>query len=120
MVGIRVREDLEFHKFRKLPNSQRTIVETISVDESGNYISPSGQSASVEDYKLNGWEESSMVTYTFNLKTNGRWLIIKYDESAKTVRYANISNNATMTTYDLAVTNYLTLTYDKLEEITDL
>ena len=66
-------------------------------------------------YSINDWKEEGTVTYTLNLNSEGKWLFIKYDESAKSARYANESNNPTMTTYTLASADYSTLTYDLLE-----
>jgi len=84
------------------------VLRTSNIDSSSLSINPS-------TYSINDWKETGSVTYTLNLNSEGKWLFIKYDESGKSARYANESNNPTMTTYALASDDYSTLTYDLLE-----
>jgi len=49
-------------------------------------------------------------TYLGKQANDSAWLFVKIT-AANVFSYATIENNATMTSYDLAKTNYLTLTY---------
>lgn len=54
--------------------------------------------------------EDSGNTYLGKQASDGAWLFQKIT-SADAFTYATIENNATITSYNLAKTNYLTLTY---------
>ena len=63
---------------------------------------------------------TTSVTYFCKMKTDGTWLFMKIDETGNfpTFTYANVSNNATKTTYALAYTDRTTLTYGLLNTLT--
>lgn len=64
-------------------------------------------------------EVSSTLTYIGKEKSDGTWLLQRITESGTitTIDYANIGNNGAQTTYTLAWTNRLTLTYTLLENL---
>jgi len=71
------------------------------------------------DYEVNDFDQAtSKILYAGKSKPDGTWLIIVSDDTAETIRYANISNNGAQTTYALAWTNHLTLTYDEIHDLT--
>lgn len=76
----------------------------------------------LKDYILQEPDDytTTNVTYLGKMKTDGTWLITKIDSTGNfdTFRYANVSNNATRTTYALAWTNRVTLTYGYLNTLT--
>ena len=98
-----------------LTNLQRQSIAIDIPNEALRVIDSSMSGIKPSAYTINDWKETGSVTYTLNMNSSGKWLFIKYDESAKSARYANESNNPTMTTYALASADYLTLNYDLLE-----
>jgi len=63
---------------------------------------------------------TTSVTYICKMKADGAWLFTKIDETGNfpTFTFANVSNNATMTTYLLAYASRTTLTYENINELT--
>lgn len=59
---------------------------------------------------------SATITYICKSASGGAWLIQKSDSGNKTMGYATVKNNPTVTTYANAVTDYLTLTYGLYHE----
>jgi len=86
-----------------------TVTTSSSADEESQYI--------LQDVD----EASSTLTYLGKLKNDGKWLIVKIDStSGATFRFANESNNSSYSDYSTAFTNRTTLTYELLEELSDL
>lgn len=120
----------------------RTISETVGSDEvhsqvvrnsnvAGTVINPSTEDTltdvknrlnAVKAYSLADYDDytTTNVTYVGKMKSDGTWLFIKVDKTGnfKSFRYANISNNATKTTYALAYSDRTTLTYDYFNILT--
>ena len=48
-------------------------------------------------------------------KDDGEWQVKRLDDTS--MRVAEVGNNPTMSTYTLAFSNYITLQYDKVEDI---
>lgn len=85
----------------------------IAIDSSGN------MKKDLSEYKGQDIEEvTTTLTYVGKLTTTGLWLILSIDTTTGVViRYANISNNSTKTTYTLAWTDRASLTYELLEDL---
>ena len=82
-----------------------------------------GFTSSLEKYITANIDEISKTLFYFGKQTStGIWLLQKLETSSNvtTISYANIGNNATQTTYTLAWTNRLTLTYQLFENLTDV
>ena len=60
---------------------------------------------------------SGAYTYYGFQKPDNEWEIKRIDTPLTQMRIANITNNPTQTTYDLAWSNVLILTYEKLGDI---
>jgi hypothetical protein len=93
--------------------------QVFTVDASGNIATATGGVAAYilqepDDYT------TTNVTYLGKMKTDGTYLIVKIDETGNfpTFRYANVSNNATLTTYALAWAARTTATYNYLNVLT--
>ncbi len=87
------------------------VTTTSGPDESSKYIMQYVDKTSI-----------SNVVYLCKERNNGKWLFTKINKSTGNPEFtfANISNNPTKTTYDLAFADRTSLTYEKLEEVTDL
>lgn len=76
----------------------------------------------LKDYILQEPDDytTTNVTYLGKMKTNGTWLITKIDSTGNfdTFRYANVSNNPTLTTYALAWAGRVAATYGYLNTLT--
>jgi hypothetical protein len=79
-------------------------------------------SGSLDKYVLHASDDytTTSVTYLCKMKTDGTWLFTKVDETGNfaVFTYANVSNNATKTTYALAYTDRTTLNYANLNTLT--
>lgn len=65
------------------------------------------------EYMVNDTVEDGQVTYIGREDVNGDWFVQKIDEtSGRSIRYATVKNNATITNYTDAWAAYLTLTYN--------
>lgn len=91
----------------------------------GNIINPATEESqlnTLQQYQCQELDDytTTNVSYVGLIKKDGTWLIKKLDETGNflTVRYSNISNNATRTTYALAWANRVTLTYDYINVLT--
>ena len=71
-------------------------------------------------YELQGWPSNGSIIYLTKSKNDGKWLTVEVDATNETMRYANESNNPTMTSYDLAYAARESLTYEKIEDLTGL
>ncbi len=69
-------------------------------------------------YELNDIEDATIAYFGLSSSDN-KWLIKRFDDSLGTMRYANISNNASVLTYADAWTNRATLTYARFNELTN-
>lgn len=71
-------------------------------------------------YTLQDKDASGVVQYFGFLISDKQWLILQIDTttSVQPFRYANVSSNATRTTYATAWTNRATLTYGLLSALT--
>lgn len=74
--------------------------------------------AAFELYQLNDLVDAA-VSYFGLASIDNKWLIKKFDDAAGTMRYANVSNNALVLTYNDAWTNRATLTYARFNELTN-
>ena len=73
------------------------------------------------NYKSNDLDIDGTTTYVGQQKvTTGEWLIQKIDDATGdlTITWANISNNALVTTYTDAWTDRATLTYNLIGDLT--
>ena len=65
------------------------------------------------EYNVNDLEEVGSIQYLGKEDSSGDWYIQKIDStSGKSIRYATINNNTSITSYSDAWTNRATLTYD--------
>ena len=100
--------------------------EALKRDSSGSrylveVIGSGGSSTDLKTYILNDFEvASSTLTYLGKEKNNGTWLVVSIDSSTGQFRFANVSNNSSLTTYTTAYAARATLTYDILENLTGL
>lgn len=71
--------------------------------------------------EINDQDETSASTYYYGFQSiEGRWIVLKQDNSASPIvsyRYASNQNNSTYTTYSTAWTNRATLSYDYFVKI---
>ena len=72
------------------------------------------------NYKNQEVDDADPITYIGQIKVSGEWLLTKMVDTAGDLAfsYANLSNNATMTTFNLAWTNRTTLTYTLISNLT--
>lgn len=68
-------------------------------------------------YALNDFENGATL-YLGKVKSDGTWLLQEYDQDIGSMRYANESNNASVTTYASAWSNKSTLTYNEFQVLT--
>ncbi len=123
------------NKIAKQEQDQRTYQNSadarrvMTVDEDGNYVSGGGSGTSVTPFIKTNYTmqyvdktSTSNVVYLCKERNNGKWLFTKINKSTGNPEFtfANVSNNPTKTTYDLAFADRTSLTYEKLEEVTDL
>lgn len=69
-------------------------------------------------YQLNDLEDAATSYFGLSDK-DGKWLLKKFVDSAGTMRYANESNNPTVTDYSTAWTNRATLNYNLFGDLTN-
>ena len=81
------------------------------------YVVPT--SGAFDLYNVNNLEDA-IPLYVGLTKSNGIWLIKRFNEATGSMDYANVSNNISIATYSLAWTNRATLTYSKFHEITGI
>lgn len=105
----------------RLTNSLGDISSTNPLPIEGSITSTAGASE-VSQYIFHDLDESgNPITYIGKEKNDGNWLVQEMDETSGLVmRYANISNNATRTTYSAAWSNRATLSYALLENLTSV
>jgi hypothetical protein len=98
------------------------------IDENGDAITSSnplpttgggggGGAGVFGPYALNDFENGATL-YLGKVKSDGTWLLQKYDQAIGSMRYANESNNASVTTYASAWSNKSTLTYNEFQVLT--
>jgi len=98
------------------------------IDENGDPINPGnplpttgggggGGAGVFGPYALNDFADGSTL-YLGKVKSDGTWLLQKYDQVIGSMRYANESNNAGVTTYTSAWGNKSTLNYDEFQVLT--
>jgi len=98
------------------------------LDEDGNPITSSnplpttgggggGSSGVFSSYALNDFENGTTL-YLGKVKSDGTWLLQKYDQGTGVMRYANESNNAGVTTYASAWSGKSGLTYNEFQVLT--
>lgn len=69
-------------------------------------------------YQLNDLEDAATAYFGLSDK-DGKWILKKFVDAAGTMRYANESNNPTVTDYSTAWTGRATLMYSRFEELTN-
>lgn len=69
-------------------------------------------------YQLNDLEDAATAYFGLSDK-DGKWLLKKFVDAAGTMRYANESNNPTITDYSTAWTNRATLNYNLFGDLTN-
>lgn len=104
--------------FAKFDNGEFIVGGSIKSKDSNNQIidpSIKQYQRTVADFEVNDTEElgePSFIAYGGKESQEGVWLIVKTDESGDPfARYANVSNNGSITSYSDAWTNRATLTY---------
>ena len=70
-----------------------------------------------EDYGVNNVVDSNPL-YVGKVTPTGKWLVMRYNLTTGDLTYANLSNNAGVTTYLAAWATYAALTYDRFEVLT--
>lgn len=82
------------------------------------------QNLKLQEYKPQETDDytTTNVTYVGCMKSDGTWLIKKLDETGNflTIRFANLSNNGTLTTYATAWSGRVSATYNYLNILTNL
>lgn len=68
-------------------------------------------------YALNDFENGTTL-YLGKVKSDGTWLLQKYDQGTGAMRYANVSNNTGVTTYASAWSGRSGLTYNEFQVLT--
>ena len=68
-------------------------------------------------YALNDFENGTTL-YIGKVKSNGVWLLQRYDQTSGAMRYANESNNSGVATYASAWSSRTTLTYAQFQSLT--
>lgn len=71
----------------------------------------------ISAYALNNFENGTTL-YLGKVKSDGTWLLQKYDQGTGVMRYANESNNAGVTTYASAWSGKSGLTYNEFQVLT--
>jgi len=87
-------------------------------NDSGDLGGDNPLPVSLSEFNTNDIEEaSSTVTYIGMETQDGEWMIQKIDTSSDTsFGYATVTNNATKTSYTLAWTGRVTLTYQNYSD----
>lgn len=101
-------------------------IEAIPATDVSTLAKEAKQEKTLKDYILQEPDNytTTNVTYLGKVKAdgvaNGTWLIVKIDSTGNfpTFRYANISNNPTLTTYALAWAARTTATYNYINLLT--
>lgn len=76
-----------------------------------------GGGAALDPYALNDFLDGDPL-YLGKAKSDGTWLLQKYTSSSGEMRYANLSNNAGVTTYASAWSGKTGLTYGLFQTLT--
>jgi hypothetical protein len=74
-------------------------------------------STGLEAYAVNNVQDGNPL-YIGKVRSDGNWVIEKYDTTAGTLSYANFSNNAGTAGYGTAWTQRLSLVYGGFETLT--
>jgi len=92
----------------------------LSID-SGNRlpVDGAGGGSLIDSYALNDFADGTPL-YLGKTKSDGTWLLQKYNSSTGEMRYANISNNTLITTYSAAWSGRTTLTYGLFHTLTGI
>jgi hypothetical protein len=72
--------------------------------------------AILDGYYLNDIENATPL-YQGKSDISSNWLVIEYNQTTGTIRYANVGNNPTYTIYDSAWTDRYTLVYDEFQDM---
>lgn len=75
-----------------------------------------GGGGTLDSYVLNDFADGNPL-YVGKVKSNGTWLVQRYSSSGE-MRYANLSNNAGVTTYATAWAGRTGLTYNLFQTLT--
>ena len=90
------------------------------LNEAGLYVTAGGGGV-FADYKTNDYDVDGTTSYVGQQKADtGEWLLQKIEDASGdlTITWANISNNALVTTYTDAWTDRATLTYNLIGDLT--
>lgn len=99
---------------------------TSLLDENGNPIEAGnplpttgggGGSGVFAAYALNDFQNGT-VLYVGKVKSNGVWLLQRYDQTSGAMRYANESNNSGVATYASAWSGKSSLIYSEFQVLT--
>lgn len=106
----------DFDSFVESPTrAGKTALEVVV--SSGGSSGGSSSEYVFDKYNLNNLEDA-IPLYAGFADSTGKYLIKRFNESTGSMDYANISNNPSVTTYDDAWTNKLTLNFNKINELT--
>lgn len=72
------------------------------------------------NYKTQELDDADPILYVGQIKTTGEWFLTRSIDTLGDLQilYANVSNNVTMTTFNLAWTNRATLNYTLINGLT--
>jgi hypothetical protein len=91
------------------------------LDEQGSPISPTNPlpttGEGVGSYVLNDYASGNPL-YVGKVKSDGTWLVQRYNTATGEMRYANLSNNAGVTTYTSAWSGRVGLVYGLFNTLT--
>ena len=76
-----------------------------------------GGGGAIDAYALNDFLDGDPL-YLGKVKSDGTWLVQKYSATSGEMRYANLSNNAGVTTYASAWSGKAGLTYGLFQTLT--
>ena len=71
----------------------------------------------LEAYAVNNVQDGTPL-YIGKIRSDGVWVLVKYDSAASTLSYANVSNNPGTTAYSDAWTARAALNYGGFETLT--
>lgn len=91
--------------------------ETGAPIDDANPLPVTGGGGPVGAYALNDFADGDPL-YLGKVRADGTWLVQKYGTTSGEMRYANVSNNAGVTTYAAAWSNKATLTYGLFQTLT--
>jgi hypothetical protein len=91
----------------------------VALGDPNNPLPVYSEAEILAEYQFQDLREASPLTYVGYMKNDGSWLFKKLDENTDlSMTYANVSNNAGVTTYADAFTNRATLTYENFDQLT--